>query len=46
MGYRLRRMFKIVFRDSSLYPKQFIFILSAVADQCKRGSRWLHYQFL
>jgi len=37
------RMFKIVFRDSSLYPKQLSLFLSAMADQCKR---WLYYQFL
>ena len=32
----LHRMFKIVFRDSTLYPKQFVFILCAKADQRKR----------
>jgi len=30
----LLHMFKIVFRDSSLYPKQ-LFLLSAMADQRK-----------
>jgi len=39
--FRPPRMFKIVFRDSSLYPKQLHF-LSAKADQCKRWPRWLY----
>jgi len=39
------RMFKIVFRDSSL-SKTIVFILSAEADQRKRWPHWLHYQFL
>ena len=40
------QMFKIVFRDSSLYQKQFVFILSAMADQRKRWLHWLNFQFL
>jgi len=39
-------MFKIVLRDSSLYPKQLPLFLSAKANQRKRWQRWLHYQFL
>jgi len=44
--FRLLSMFKIVFRDSSLYPKQSPF-WSAMADQRKRWPHWLRYcQFL
>jgi len=34
--FRPLRMFKIVFRHSSLYLKQFAFIFSAMADQRMR----------
>ena len=43
--FRTLRMFKIVFRDSSLYPVELSF-LSAMADQRKRWPHWLHYHFL
>jgi len=34
--FRPLRMLKIVFRNSSLYPKTIVFILFAMADQCMR----------
>jgi len=37
------RMFKIVYRDSSLHPKQLSFILSAKVDQRKR---WPHFVYI
>jgi len=39
--FRPLHMFKIVFRDSLLYPKQlcFVFFVSAMADQ---RMRWTH----
>jgi len=43
--FRQLRMFKIVFRDGSLYPKQMSF-LSAMAEQRKCWPHWLHFQFL
>jgi len=44
--FRPLRMFKIVFRHSSLYLKQFAFIFSAMADQRMRWLHRLQYQFI
>jgi len=40
--FRPLRLFKIVFRDSSLYPKQLSLFLSATTEQRRCWPHWLY----